>query len=374
MKSAQQMVTTVEDLRAAGITTPVVVGGAALTKKFTYARIRPAYGSTVVYAKDAMSGLDIANRLIDPDQRAGMERSIAAETTSLEQASRATAAPSIAVGAARSRKIAEVPPRRPPTLARRIIKADVTELWPYLNHQMLYGKHLGLRGSVERLAESGDAKYRELDAVVRDVKSRAEQGWMKARGVVQFFFANSEGNDLILYDEADQELTRFTFPRQAEPDGLCISDYVGPAAAGRDSVAMFVVSCGLGIRPLALQLKERGEYVLSHALQSLALETTEAFAEKLHQQLRSEWGIADKPDITQRELFQASYTGLRVSFGYPACPNLSDEDTLWMLLKPEDIGVRVTEGFTMDPEASVSALVFHHPQARYFNVKEGADV
>ncbi|MEW6366716.1 MAG: methionine synthase [Acidobacteriota bacterium] len=372
VKSAQQMVTTVEDFRAAGITTPVVVGGAALTKKFTYSRIRTAYGSAVVYAKDAMSGLDIANRLIDPGQRAEMERSIAAEAAPLELAARATAAPSTGVSTTRSRKIAEVPPRRPPTLARRIIEAQVAELWPYLNLQMLYGKHLGLRGSVERLAESGDAKYLELDAVVRDVKSRAEQGWMRARGVVQFFFANSEGNDLILYDEADQELARFTFPRQVEPEGLCISDYVAPAAAGRDSVAMFVVSCGLGIQPLALQLKERGEYVLSHALQSLALETTEAFAEKLHQQLRSEWGIADKPDITLRELFQSSYAGLRVSFGYPACPNLADQDTLWRLLKPEDIGVRLTEGFMMDPEASVSALVFHHPQARYFSVGEAA--
>jgi 5-methyltetrahydrofolate--homocysteine methyltransferase len=107
--------------------------------------------------------------------------------------------------------------------------------------------------------------------------------------------------------------------------------------------------------------------VYSHAIQALAIELAEAFAEKLHQDLRAWWGFPDPPEITMRDRFQAKYRGIRVSFGYPACPNLEDQAKLFALLQPEDIGVQLTEGFMMDPEASVSALVFHHPEAEYFN-------
>ncbi|MBI4056605.1 MAG: methionine synthase, partial [Elusimicrobia bacterium] len=117
------------------------------------------------------------------------------------------------------------------------------------------------------------------------------------------------------------------------------------------------------------QLREKGEYFKSHALQSLAIESAEAFAELLHEKIRQMWGIPDPSSMTLREKFQARYRGLRVSFGYPACPNLEDQAKLFKLLQPEkNIGVQLTEGFMMEPEASVSALVFHHPEAHYFSV------
>jgi 5-methyltetrahydrofolate--homocysteine methyltransferase len=121
------------------------------------------------------------------------------------------------------------------------------------------------------------------------------------------------------------------------------------------------------VRERAETLKARGDYLKSHALQALAIECAEAFAEMLHTRLRTLWGFPDAPDLSIGEKLKAHYRGLRVSFGYPACPNLADQATLWRVLQPEQIGIQLTEGFMMDPEASVSALVFHHPSAKYFN-------
>ena len=375
VKSAQQMVATAEDFRDAGLKVPVVVGGAALTKKFAYTRIRPAYGSTVVYARDAMSGLDIANQLVDPERRPRLEAAVEGEATRFVPAP-VEVATAVAPTLVRSSRISvEEPIRRPADLRRHEVEVpDLSVLWPYLNLQMLYSKHLGLRGLVERLVAQGDAKLKEVERIVRDVQRRAiEDGWLKARGVYRFYPASSEGNDLIIYDEFGlQEIERFTFPRQPGPDGLCLADFVRPEGPERDYVAMFVTTCGEGVRPRSTDLKDRGEYVLSHTLQSLAIETAEAFAEKLHQDLREQWGIADPPSMAMVDRLKARYQGVRVSFGYPACPDLADQEKLWRLLRPDEIGVKLTEGHMMDPEASVSALVFHHSQAKYFNVETPA--
>ena len=118
---------------------------------------------------------------------------------------------------------------------------------------------------------------------------------------------------------------------------------------------------------LAEEAKERGEYLRSYALQALALETAEAAAEWLHARLRALWSFPDPPDLARQSLFQARYRGKRYSFGYPACPDLESQAGLFRLLRPEDVGVHLTEGFMMEPEASVSALVFHHPEAAYFS-------
>jgi 5-methyltetrahydrofolate--homocysteine methyltransferase len=233
---------------------------------------------------------------------------------------------------------------------------------------MLYGKHLGLQGNVQRLADAGDPKFVKLQAIVDDAKARAEGGWMRARGVYQYFLANSAGNDLLIYDAGGKEAARFAFPRQPGGDQLCLSDFVAPVGGDPDSVAMFVNSCGAGIRKLSQELKDQGQYVLSQTLQALAIETAEAFAEKLHHDLRRQWGIEDPPGLSMADIHKARYQGIRVSFGYPACPDLADQAILWRLLRPETVGVELTEGYMMDPEASVSALVFHHPQARYFGV------
>ncbi|HEV3231618.1 MAG TPA: vitamin B12 dependent-methionine synthase activation domain-containing protein, partial [Candidatus Dormibacteraeota bacterium] len=319
--------------------------------------------------------------------RAQLEELAEERAAKIRQTAAAARPVPVAVPAAarRSALVRPEPPRPAPDLERHEHAVRLRELWPFVNPQSLYGNHLGLPGNVWRLAEQGDPRYRKLEAIVDDVKRRAEGGWLRARGVHRFFPAASEGNDLIVYDPdsptSRREVARFHFPRQAREDGLCLADFVAPAGGepgvptnpdswgGLDSVAMFVTTCGAGVRGLAEKLKADGEYVLSQTLQALAIESAEAFAEKLHHDLRAEWGIPDPPELSMQEVVvKARYQGIRVSFGYPACPDLSDQEILWRLLQPESVGVQLTDGHMMDPEASVSALVFHHPDARYFGV------
>ncbi len=160
----------------------------------------------------------------------------------------------------------------------------------------------------------------------------------------------------------------FRFGRQAKSDGLALSDYVlDPQDSRRDHVALFVVSSGEGVIEHSKAAKERGEFFKAHGIQALGIETAEACAEWLHRRLREEWGFPDPPTLTMQERFTSRYRGKRYSFGYPACPNLEDQAKLFGLLKPEEVGVHLTEGFMMEPEASVSALVFQHPDCAYFS-------
>jgi 5-methyltetrahydrofolate--homocysteine methyltransferase len=200
---------------------------------------------------------------------------------------------------------------------------------------------------------------------------------MKVRAVWQFFAAEADGNSIRLFADSRSlsPLATFEFPRQQKDDGMALSDLVLPAERDeegrpvtRDHIATFVTSAGFGIREQAALAKERGEYLKSYALQALALETAEAAAEWLHARLRTVWGFPDPESLSRQALFQARYRGKRYSFGYAACPDLESQATLFSLLRPEEIGVELTEGFMMEPEASVSALVFHHPDATYFSV------
>ncbi|MBX6394611.1 MAG: methionine synthase [Alicyclobacillaceae bacterium] len=373
VKSAQQMVVTAQDLRNAGVSVPLLVGGAALTAKFTYTRIAPEYEGLVLYAKDAMEGLELANQLTDPVQRPELERRIAGLRASLS----ADGGKREAAGGGRSevRRSAvsrTVPVAMPPDFARHVLRDYPFELVrPYINLQMLLGKHMGLRGNVEKLLAQKDEKALELLAKMDELAEEArEMGLLQLHGVYQFFPCQSEGDDILVYDPQSPGtvVERFSFPRQRREPYLCLADYVRPVESGEmDYVAFFVVTAGGGIREKAEEWKKDGQYVKSHFLQALALETAEGFAERLHHMIRDRWGFPDPPELTMKERWNAKYRGIRVSFGYPACPNLEDQEKLFRLLRPEEIGVQLTEGFMMDPEASVSALVFSHPEATYFN-------
>ena len=161
--------------------------------------------------------------------------------------------------------------------------------------------------------------------------------------------------------------TRSDFGRQAKDDGLCLSDYILDAEDGRrDHLALFVVTAGAASASVAEAGKQAGEFFKAHAIQALAIETAEGGAEWLHRRIREDWGFPDPPTMTMHDRFTSRYRGKRYSFGYPACPNLDDQQGIWKLLQPEEIGVHLTEGMMMEPEASVSALVFHHPDCAYF--------
>ncbi|MBI1735263.1 MAG: methionine synthase [Candidatus Rokubacteria bacterium] len=369
VKSAQQMVATAQDLRVAGIDIPMFVGGAALTRKFTATRIAPEYGGVTLYAKDAMDGLDLANRLFAAPTREALVDRIRAEQAALADAA-APAAPAAPAASARpARTVAPVTAPAPPDLERHVLRdVPLRYVFPYLNLQMLYGKHLGLRGAVARLLDEGEPKARELDAIVQDLQRGAvEHGWIRAHGVYQWFRARAAGDAVLVLAPDGAELARFDFPRQRDGERLSLADYV--REGGDDWIAMFAVTCGAGVRERAQQWKDRGDYLRSHALQALAIESAEAFAEMLHARLRTLWGFPDPPELSVADKLKARYRGIRVSFGYPACPELADQATLWRLLEPEQIGIQLTEGFMMDPEASVSALVFHHPGAKYFKAE-----
>jgi len=366
VKSAQQMVVTAQDLKAAGIEIPLFVGGAALTKKFTATRIAAEYGGVTLYAKDAMDGLDLANQLFSAVTRERLVERVRAEQAALARGAAAADAPRPATPPVRATAVVpRVDPSVPPDLEAHVLRnVPLAQIYPYLNLQMLYGKHLGLRGLVSRLLADGDPKARELHEVVETLKAEAVRDHLlRADGVYRWFRARAEGETLRLFGPDAHEVGRFTFPRQSAGERLCLTDYVRDDVD--DYIALFAVTCGIGVRERAQAWKEQGAYLRSHALQALAIESAEAFAEMLHARLRTLWGFPDPPELPIEDKLKARYRGLRVSFGYPACPELADQATLWRLLRPEQIGVQLTEGFMMDPEASVSALVFHHPAAKY---------
>lgn len=373
VKSAQQMILTAQDLRTAGIDVPIMVGGAALTRKFTKNRIRPEYNGMVVYAKDAMDGLDLANKLMNPSTREVMQLEMDAEKEADAAGAETVKSLPELTRVERSDIAIDNPVLVPPDLERHVMRNyPLSHILPYVNMQMLLGHHLGLRGSVEQLLASGDRKATDLKAVVDDIMQEAvRDGIIQAHAMYRFFPAQSSGNSVIIYDPENTSniLHTFTFPRQKVEPYLCLSDFLKPVESGQmDYVGFMVVTAGHGVRELSTAWKEQGDYLRSHALQSVALEVAEGLAERVHHMMRDIWGFPDPAQMTMKQRHGARYQGIRVSFGYPACPDLEDQGPLFKLLQPEDIGVELTEGFMMEPEASVSAMVFSHPQAKYFNV------
>jgi 5-methyltetrahydrofolate--homocysteine methyltransferase len=374
VKSAQQMVVTASDLKDAGIGVPLLVGGAALSAKFTEQKIAPSYGGAVCYAKDAMTGLRLMNEIMDPQTRERVlcEHLASGNGVSVKTTVKLAAKPKVT----RSPKVrADLPIPEVSYLDRKVrLVPDLRELWSYINPFMLYGRHMGYRGSFEKDLTARETKAVELFNEMEAVKCEAEQ-FMKVRAVWQFFEAESEGETLHLFAQGGKEpVQTWKFQRQATGDQLCLSDYVLPARGGkRDHLAVFVVTAGEGVRERSEKAKQDGYYFKSHGLQALAIETAEGCAEWLHRRIREDWGFPDPAEMAMAQRFTSKYRGKRYSFGYPACPALEDQAGIWKLLRPEEIGVQLTEGFMMDPEASVSALAFHHPDCTYFSVGDTGD-
>ena len=371
VKSAQQMVITASDLREAGITVPLLVGGAALSDKFTRLKIAPQYSQAVCYAKDAMTGLRLMNELSDPVRRDNvLQQHTHVGTAVLDEPAPVAQEPAGEERSPRIRIDLAIPPVAYVDRKVRDVP-DLHEVWSYINPFMLFGRHLGFRGNFEKALAEHDVRAIELNQNMEEVKQQATE-FMKIGAVWQFFEAEGRGNSIALFAPGENAPAHtFHFQRQRVGDKLCLSDYVLPPQNGaRDHVALFVVTAGARIREKSEEAKAAGRYLYSHGLQALAIETAEACAEWLHRRIREDWGFPDSPAMTMPERFTSRYRGKRYSFGYPACPNLEDQAGIWLLLRPEAIGVHLTEGMMMDPEASVSALVFHHPDCTYFSVGE----
>jgi 5-methyltetrahydrofolate--homocysteine methyltransferase len=378
VKSTLEMKYVIQDLERQGLSFPVICGGAALTRKYVEDDLRREYSSAVFYAEDAFAGLHYMESLAGD----GREQAIAAGRVVKEFARRATASDGEA--SATPRDVVPAAPNvpQPPFWGTRVCRDfDLREIFPYINETALFKNQWQLKTASQqdylRLIEE---KFRPI---LRQLENEViTAGWFAPAVVYGFFPCQSEGNDLIVYEPDGElragcaaphelrEIVRFTLPRQREGRRLSISDYFLPRASGRvDVVGMSVVTIGPTASLETQRLFEKGEYTRYLYLHGLSVETAEALAEYTHKRIRQELGIAGDDAERISDLFHQKYRGSRYSFGYPACPNLEDQTKLFALLKPEEtIGVRLTSTYLIEPEQSTSAIVVHHPGAKYFVV------
>jgi 5-methyltetrahydrofolate--homocysteine methyltransferase len=371
VKSTVEMKYVLEDLERQRLSYPVICGGAALNRKYVEEDLRSVYSHAVFYGEDAFAGLRTMNALVSPGERqaalaggraAGQRPAATAGTE--PGATPGPLPPSPAI-----RRDVDIP--RPPFWGVRVVAGiGLDAVFPYINLTALFKNQWQLRTlSKPDYEEAVRTKY---SAILAQWQQRAKEERILAPQVVYGYFAvQSAGNDLIIYgdDEQGRELLRFTFPRQKTGRGLCLADFFLPAGSGRRDVAAFsLVTVGPRATEYEQGLFAANKYSDYLYLHGLGVETAEALAEYWHKVIREELGIAgeDSPEITG--LFHQKYRGSRYSFGYPACPDLADQVKLLQLLGPEQIGVSLTEGYQLVPEQSTSAIVVHHPQAKYFMV------
>jgi 5-methyltetrahydrofolate--homocysteine methyltransferase len=291
----------------------------------------------------------------------------------------------------RSKIRADVDIPKPPFWGSKVVENILLDdIFRYMNETALIrGQWRIIRGkrSEEEYRKILEEQiYPELETMKSNVKN---EKLLQPKVVYGYFPCQSDGNDLIIYklkeatskelqvDEGQNsilypliEWLRFTFPRQKDDRFLCISDYFTPANSGKiDVVAFQMVTVGKTASEYSRKLFDSNEYKDYLYFHGLSVESTEALAELCHKKIREELGIADKDAPEIKRLFSQGYQGSRFSFGYPACPNLEDHTKLFELLKPERIGVTMTDEYMLNPEQSTDAIIVHHPEARYFSIK-----
>jgi len=375
VKSTLEMKYVIQDLERIDSSIPVICGGAALTRKYVEDDLRKEYKASVFYAEDAFAGLHVMSDLTDADTSVRERRLLDGSTR--KEFGRAGLTEHLAsLPAATTNRspivedVAEVP--KPPFFGVKVRKEfDLDTLYGYINETALFKNQWQLKtASATDYLRLVNEKYRPiLHGLSDEVKAN---GWFEPKTVYGYFPAQSEGNDVIIYDpvDHDKEVNRISFPRQREGRLLSIADFFSPRSSGRKDVIGFsVVTIGSVASEVTQRLFEKGDFTRYLYLHGLSVETAEALAEYMHKQMRCELGIAGEDADDVKDLFHQKYRGSRYSFGYPACPNLEDQAKIFALLKPEEnIGVRLTEGYHLEPEQSTNALVVHHPQAKYFVV------
>ena len=424
VKSTLVMREDLEVLNEHGITVPVIVGGAALTRKYAESELRQAYRGQVYYAKDAFDGLKLMQRIraeraaeLEPvlatgppveaptpeqirlraEQRYGFkpleheaaERARAAEeevalreaVLAAEETARAIAN-GLTPPAPRSDIGHDHPVPRPPFWGRRVLeKIELKAGLAFINETMLFQVQWGFRKKRRSPDDWRRCVEREIRPVYRQLAERCQREQiLQPQAIYGYWPCNSDGDDLIVFappsgtidrpEHHGPELVRFRFPRQTRPPYWCLSDFWRPLGSGVVDVAAFsLVTAGRQASAVARQWFEQHEYQQYLFLHGLGVELAEALAEYIHKQVRVELGVAGQDARDLHKLFQQGYQGSRYSFGYPACPNLEDQGPLMKLLQPERIGVTLSAEYQLEPEQSTSAIISYHPQARYFNVR-----
>ena len=390
VKSTLIMKENLELMNERGIKVPVVLGGAALTRRYVEEDLKTLYHGQLYYAGDAFAGLHTMDQLVGGNGEADREKVRPADAAKLDAAEdvedlvgeeqklgirkparpRGMRATGNTTHTIRSKVSADVPIPEPPFYGSRVVDdIQLDDVFAFINETALF------KGQWQ--FKQGKMPVDKYQALVRDkvrpiyeeLKERSKhEELLVPKLVYGYFRCQSEGNDLIVYNE-DKEV-RFTFPRQPAGKHLCLSDFFASRESGKmDVVAFHLVTVGRRASEYAHQLFKADNYSDYLYFHGLSVESAEALAELWHRRIREGLGIAgaDSPDLSR--LFRQEYQGSRYSFGYPACPDLEDQEKLFELLDPSRIEVALSEEFQLEPEQSTSAIIVHHPEAKYFSIE-----
>jgi 5-methyltetrahydrofolate--homocysteine methyltransferase len=383
VKSTVVMRENLEEMSRQGIELPVLLGGAALTRNYVEEDCVKSYAcGRVAYARDAFDGLHLMDKVMGNGfdgylaalqaKRSGKTKN---EKRTLGQADPRGFAP-VDVNYAQERRrrvAAESTPPAPPFWGARVMEADPRALVPFINERSLYQFQWGFRKAGRSLDDFLGWAKQELRPVLKRMLALAdEQDILKPQAIYGYWKCAGQGNELVLFEEDGvTEACRFTLPRQPKQDGECIADFVrdieeGPA--NRDVIGLQVVTVGQKASDIARDWFEENRYQDYLYLHGLSVEMAEAMAEYVHKRIRAEWGFAAEDERDIEKMLSQGYRGGRYSFGYPACPRLEDQEPLLRLLKAERVGVTISDEWQLHPEQSTSAIVLHHPRAKYFSV------
>ena len=371
VKSTVIMKENLQEITARGLDQkwPIVLGGAALTRAYVEQDLAALFPGEVRYARDAFEGLRLMDAIMavkrgEPGAAlpALRERKVANTRIKSEE---------IAIDTTRSDVAVDVDIPVPPFFGSRVVKGiQLSDYAGMLDERALFVGQWGLkgnRGEYETMVESeGRPRLRSL---LNEVQAN---GWLNAAVVYGYFPCYSEGNDLvILHHEGElkgKERTRFSFPRQTRDRRLCISDFFASKESGKtDVVAFHVVTMGSTVSEAAAKLFAANNYREYLELHGLSVQLTESLAEHWHARMREELAVKGDDSSDLQGILDQGYRGSRYSFGYPACPDLEQQVQLCELLDPSRIGVELSEEFQLHPEQSTSAIIVHHPEAKYFN-------
>ncbi|GAA4834485.1 methionine synthase [Kitasatospora terrestris] len=373
VKSTVIMKENLEELNQRGLAAdfPVILGGAALTRAYVEQDLHAIYQGEVRYARDAFEGLKLMDALVAVKR--GVPGAALPELRQRRHARVEVEEPEeVNLGQIRSDVAVDNRLPAPPFWGDRIVKGvPFQDYATWLDEDALFKGQWGLKA-----ARSGGPSYEELVETEGRPRLRMwldrlqTEGWLEPAVIYGYFPANSKGDDLIVYSEDGSERTRFTFPRQRRGRRLCLADFFRPEESGeRDVVALQVVTMGNRISEAANELFAANSYRDYLELHGLSVQLAEALAEFWHARVRFELGFGDEDPQDVRDMFALKYRGARFSLGYGACPELEDRAKIAELLRPERIGVVLSEEFQLHPEQSTDAIVIHHPEAKYFNAR-----
>jgi 5-methyltetrahydrofolate--homocysteine methyltransferase len=384
VKSTLIMRENLELMNERGIKVPVVLGGAALTRKYVEDDLKSLYKGQLYYARDAFAGLHTMDQLVGetgsedkPGDAPALEVAEDAEDLIGEEAKlgiRKTTRPRKLTGdtthTARSNVSRDVPIPTPPFYGSRVVeRVSLADVFSFINETALFKGQWQFKQGRMPLEEYQALVREKVRPIYQELKKRsAQEKLIEPKVVYGYYQCQSEGNDLIVYNEGNE--VRFTFPRQPAGKHLCLADFFASKESGKmDVVAFHLVTVGRRASEYSRELFKSDNYSDYLYFHGLSVESAEALAELWHKRIREELGIAgaDSPELTR--LFKQEYQGSRYSFGYPACPRLEDQEKLFTLLDPSRIDVELSEEFQLEPEQSTSAIIVHHPEAKYFSIE-----